>query len=530
MTGGTRRTFAADLPAAPAESPLRLCGWVVARHGGRVTVRDSTGETDVEIGDRARSEDMRHAPTIKVGDAVEIVGWRTEDKQVRATAWTVMARGGPLPARIGAHAPDSYLRFRSQEAVELFRGAERAAQIARDYLRQHHFVEVATPMIWRASREYGDAELTVEDPLHRGQGGYLLQSPTVPQMLCAIGGLDRSYQFARCFRSEPSLSPQKAYEFTQLNLTASFTSTAEHQELLEGLFEALSRGLTGKPWPRPFHSLTYEQAIDRYGCDYPDARFPEIATPYVDGAAVHRDGGRTRLIVVPGGLGGWVDAVRAVLRKRLGDRFGLWSAPAAPPEAPAQWPAPPELAALTSRWEISPPFVVIALPPDTGEALVQNLVATVHRAVTGRRPPEFAAAWISQPPFLNDDPPTAGGHRGRSLYGVRLPAGNSAPDGLTADAYDLVVNGVELVSGSQMESDPRQLVANLRLAGVGEPEADYDYFLRALERGAPPLHNCSVGWERAVALLLGVTMNDAIVMPKTGDGRCQVTGLPVLVG
>lgn len=515
-----RRTLLVDLPAVEAGSRLRVCGWVTEHRGNVVRLQDSTGCAEVLL-------TAGVAPVPAVGDAVEVTGRLADDKSVTAATVLAFTSRHPPAGSVGTDSPHSYLRFRDPNVVELFRTTERAAQVARDYLREHRFVEAATPAIWQATREYGDAELDVRDPLSPDRRGYLLQSPTVPQMLCAIGGLDRSYQFARCFRSEPVPHPLKAYEFTQLNLTAAFTSTAEHQDLLEGLFDALSRELTGVPWSRPFPSLLHEDALRRYGNDVPDMRYSDIASPVVDGGLVGHPRRQVRLVVIPAEGPKCLDPVRDVLRRRLRDDLGVWTCRATDVQrSDGGLDDPGDIAAVAGRWQIQPPFVIVALSAEVEESFVRGLVETLHPLLAGRRPPRFAAAWIDRPPFLDSAPAPAGGHRSRSLFGVRLSTEVEGVEGPGVDAYDLVVNGVELLSGAQMESDRIRFLDNLRLAGVEEPQRQYSYYLEALDRGAPPLHNCSVGWDRALSLLLGITMTEVMVMPKTGDGRCAVSGLP----
>jgi aspartyl-tRNA synthetase len=159
---------------------------------------------------------------------------------------------------------------------------------------------------------------------------------------------------------------------------------------------------------------------------------------------------------------------------------------------------------------------------------VTRLLDVVHQVVTGRRPPRFAPVWVDRPPFWRPEAPVDGAyHRSRSLFGEILTG--EYEDGPVVQSYDLLLNGVELLSGGQKEPSREQLLANLRLAGVCEPEGRYAYYLEALDQGAPPLHNTSIGWDRALAMLLGTTMRDVMVLPKDGDGSCPVSGVPVPV-
>jgi aspartyl-tRNA synthetase len=156
------------------------------------------------------------------------------------------------------------------------------------------------------------------------------------------------------------------------------------------------------------------------------------------------------------------------------------------------------------------------------EAFVRMLAQALYPLVTNEQPPAFGPVWIRRQPFLSDEKKEEHAHHSRCLFGRRL-----GPEGELSDSYDLVVNGVELLSGSQNEVDHEQALKNFSDAGVADPEETYGYYLDALRFGAPPLHNTSIGWERLMALLLGVPMRDVMIMPKTGSGQCAVTGLPV---
>ena len=279
----------------PPGSEIRVCGWVTGRTTDAVRVADSTGSIAVVP--------CAELDGVRTGDAVEVRATRSATGFVGASAcvWPATAA---LPEDVtGSDSPYSYLRFRSGAAVDLLRAADRAVTVARSHLAEHYFVEANTPQLWRATREYGEPELRVTDSADPESGSWLQQSPTVPAMLCAIGGIDRAFQFSRCFRTEASASPLKAYEFTQLNLAVTFTSVEEQFRLLEGLFETVSSALAALPGERRrFRSSTTMPAVRRFGSDTPDYRYAAFPTPVLDGGPLGRPGQRIRRSSSPGAM------------------------------------------------------------------------------------------------------------------------------------------------------------------------------------------------------------------------------------
>ncbi|WP_327105957.1 amino acid--tRNA ligase-related protein [Nonomuraea glycinis] len=502
----TPRTMAAEAAAMPPGSEIRVCGWVTGRTTDAVRVADSTGSIAVVP--------CAELDGVRTGDAVEVRATRSATGFVGASAcvWPATAA---LPEDVtGSDSPYSYLRFRSGAAVDLLRAADRAVTVARSHLAEHYFVEANTPQLWRATREYGEPELRVTDSADPESGSWLQQSPTVPAMLCAIGGIDRAFQFSRCFRTEASASPLKAYEFTQLNLAVTFTSVEEQFRLLEGLFETVSSALGRPSWGKaPFPVIDHDACIRRFGSDTPDYRYAAFPTPVLDGGPLGRPGQRIRALVVPGCDADIAHALRGMAERHLGA------------EAVFQHDSDGSgtLGAMISGLVPAGPVALVGCVDGArAEAFVRMLAQALYPLVTNERPPAFGPVWIRRQPFLSDEKKEEHAHHSRCLFGRRL-----GPEGELSDSYDLVVNGVELLSGSQNEVDHGQALKNFSDAGVTDPEETYGYYLDALRFGAPPLHNTSIGWERLMSLLLGVPMRDVMIMPKTGSGQCAVTGLPV---
>lgn len=502
------RTMLADLPTVADRQTVRVGGWVHVRNG-YPTLVDSTGTLPLggypELGGAGD------------GDACEIVGTTGSDGLAVVSVRTWPRTAEPTDP-VTNDSATSYLRLRERDVVELFRSVGWLVTVAREYLHDHHFVELNTPVLWRSTTEYGELELEASHPLDPAGRLWLQQSPTVPAMLCAIGGVDRGFQFGRCFRTEPSASPLKAYEFTQLNLAVTFTSVEEQFRLLEGLFGALA-GSAGATWPEPYPVIDHAACIARYGDDVPDYRYATIATPGLPAAAFGRTGGPMRAVVIPDCPSNAAQAIKALARRHLSDvaAFGYLTGP---DEHPALWSA---VVAAYGEPPVTPAAVVACPVGDRADAFVRALAAAAYRIRIGE-PARFGPVWIRRQPFLDDDPATRNRtHRSKCLFGERLD-GDDGPD--LSDSYDLVVNGVELVSGSQNEVSPQQLLDNFAAAGVADPSGRYDYYLQALRMGAPPLHNTSIGWERLTALLLGVSMRDVMLMPKSGSGECAITRLP----
>lgn len=509
------RTMLGDAGAASPGTALRVGGRVSECDGRDVTVTDSTGSLVLP--------DLLDTADVRPGDAIEV----SLDRGPGRPAYSgvrVWPAEQPRPEPADSAGPRSYLRFRRKGALDLFRSIDRLARVTREHLAERHFIETRTPLLWASTQEYGAYELRA----HLGgavEGGWLQQTPTVPAMLCAVGGVDRGFQFGRCFRSEPTEEPHKALEFTQLNIAATFSASEEQQALIEGLIARLADE-AGVPLLRPFEVIGYRECLRRYGGDTPDFRYARFPTPVIDGGPFGRPDTPMRALAVEECPAEVASALRALAERHWGEEARVDGIATAREFEP--WSGP-----LHGVWEGGTPrlpLTLVACPDnDRGRAFIAAAARAVYPFVTGGDPDPIAGVWIVRQPFVSDDSGAEGRtHAATNLFGRRIPGDDGRED--LVDAYDLVVNGVEVLSGSGNENDADRLLANLASVGFRNPERTFGYLLDALRTGAPPLHNTSIGWERLMGVLHGVPMHEAQIMPKSGRGACAVSGLPLKYG
>jgi aspartyl-tRNA synthetase len=420
----------------------------------------------------------------------------------------------------------------------------RLLQRARRTLSQLEFLEIETPILTKPTPE-GARDYLVPSRLHVGEFYALPQSPQIYKQLLMVAGFDRYFQIARCFRDE-DLRADRQPEFTQIDIEASFVTQEDVQTVVERVLVDLwaEAGITVTA---PFPRVTYRDALERYGIDKPDLRFPleiQDLTGFVgDGAAsfisqATATGGRLRGLIVPGGSSlsrkeldglsaaakeakaggliwarrtsaGWegqgVKAVGSVLLDRLGGREGDLL-----------------LALAGSDMVISP-----------GLHAVRSGLIRLSRtpAVT-----EHAFTWIVDFPLFERDPESGEHVPAHHPFTAPHPDDRdrleSDPVSCRALHYDVVYNGNELGSGSIRITDPalQRLIFKLLAIPEAEVRRRFGFLLDGLAAGAPPHGGFALGMDRIAMLLAGASsLRDVIAFPKTTAARALFEGAPTPV-
>lgn len=535
MNGKRRlpRTFAVDVGSLESGSHVRVCGWVTSVSGGFLHLQDSTGSVAVDLS----GAPPRRQTDPRVGDAIDLRGTVAATNTVQAEAWSIHNRDSHGDdTRAEAWSPWSYLRFRDPQNVELFRSLNRAEQAARAFLLDKRFVELRVPLLWRGVQEYAEPEFRVSHPNMPSRGYSLLQSPMPPSLLACIGGLDRVFQFGRCIRWEcTGTDPAKVTEFTHLNLTMTFMGRDDGKRLVETLLAHILRHSLRLEIEIPFPSVSYVEAIRRHGTDAPDYRHRSILTPpippAISGQAVGLQG-----ILVPKLLPDRLATdLGALIGRHVGPDYGMTIAAR---DGAISLRGPLALDERVCKFVdslgIHVPFTLLVLPnrgPST-RAVVEMLCSTLQQAVAPRAKQHLSFVWVDSPPFISDTDVhalfgSASAHSSRSLFGRRLPDETASSGDQKVAGFDLVLNGVEIMSGGEKEYSPERFLENLRLAGADRPETRYRYHVNALKRGAPPLCTAALGWERFLWKALDLpSIQDVIFLPKANTGKCPVAGLP----
>jgi aspartyl-tRNA synthetase len=540
--GLTQATFRGDVDPALHEAAQALRPEWVVRVEGRVLERPpearnpkmETGDVEVEV---------RH---LEVLSASEVPPFHPAEHVEAGTEVRLRHR---------------YLDLRRPRMQEILRERARILARFRAHLDGHGFTEVETPYLTRSTPE-GARDYLVPSRVRPGRFYALPQSPQLFKQILMVGGVDRYYQIARCFRDE-DLRADRQPEFTQVDVEASFVREEDIYAILEPLIVDLVREYRGHAVETPVPRLTWEEATGRFGIDRPDLRNPlelsdvtEAAAatgfaPFVEAAA---SGGVVKAIAAPGGA--------ALSRKQV---EGLDR------EAKAQGAAGLAWAKISEEGASGPlgrfladgagPGLLRAAGADAGDLLVvaAGAATLVHRVLHMARTElgrllglvdegRSALLWVHHMPLVEWNEEEARydalHHPFTNLVPADVPilrevvgGGVAAAPrervlGLRAEAYDLVLDGWEIVGGSirihreDLQSDV------FRLIGIDPARAEqrFGWFLRALRYGTPPHGGFAVGFDRLVASLLGEpTIREVIAFPKTTQAVCLMSEAPSVV-
>lgn len=553
---------------------VEVCGWVNRRrdHGGVIflDLRDRDGVVqivanpeDAEVfatADRVRGEFVLRVcgrvrarpagtenPALPTG-AVEIVA-----AEIRVLSEADTPPFHPDDAEAGE---EVRLRFRHidlrrAEMQARLRLRAQAARALRAFLDARGFLEIETPALTRATPE-GARDYLVPSRVHRGEFYALPQSPQLFKQLLMMGGVDRYYQIARCFRDE-DLRADRQPEFTQLDIEASFVVEDDIMRLTEEMMRALFRDALEVELPEPFPRLTYAEAVSRFGVDRPDLRIPlELTemTPAARGVEfkvfaepASRPDGRVAALRAPGGA--------RLTRKEIDDytafvgNFGARGLAYVKCDRVADGRAGLQSPIL----KFLPDEFVAALLAESGardgdilffgagDARVVGDSLGALRARIGRvfglAEDGWRPLWVVDFPMFERDADS--GRRIALHHPFTAPAADSpealraAPDGCLSRAYDMVINGAEVGGGSVRihDADMQRAVFDLIGLGADAAEAQFGFLTRALRHGCPPHGGIAFGLDRLVMILSGAaSLRDVVAFPKTQTATCLLTGAP----
>lgn len=548
-----------------------LNGWVQRRRdlGGVlfIDLRDRSGLIQIvfnpefskeafEIADRCRSE---YVIAVK-GQVVERdpetynPNLPTGEIEVRVTEIEVFntAKTPPFFIEDGVEVDESvrlkyrYLDLRRPEMQRTLMLRSKAAKIFRDFLDEHGFVEVETPMLTKSTPE-GARDYLVPSRVRPGEFFALPQSPQLFKQLLMIGGMERYYQIARCFRDE-DLRADRQPEFTQVDIETSFMSQDQLLTLMEELVKKLFQETIGVDVETPFQRLTYAEAMGKYGSDKPDLRFglelvdvtDIVATSGVKVfASVAANGGIIKSINAKG-CAGWS-------RKELDDltpfaaryggkglayiviKDGEWRGPI------VKFLSEEEIAALTERLGAEEGDVLLfsADKPKIVHDVLGNLRLKLGRDLGLIDESKYAFAWVVDFPLLEWDEEekrwVALHHPFTRPREEDLPLFDTDPGAIRAQAYDLVLNGYE-VGGGSMRIYKRDVQEKM-FAALGmtmeEAREKFGFFLDAFDYGTPPHGGIAFGFDRLIMLLAGRTnLRETIAFPKTASATDLMTNAP----
>ena len=440
-----------------------------------------------------------------------------------------------------------YLDLRRPDLQRNILMRHKIAKITRDYFDENGFIEIETPMLIRSTPE-GARDFLVPSRIHKGSFYALPQSPQLYKQLSMVAGFDRYMQIARCFRDE-DLRADRQPEFTQIDLEMSFVDMEDVLAIGEGYIQRVFKEAIGVEIPLPLPRLTYQQAMERYGSDKPDTRFGMELTDLSDvvkdcGFGVFsgavQGGGSVRCITAK-------NAVNVLTRKEIdkltemirgiGGKGLAWIrlAPDGMKSSFQKFMTDGEMQAILQRAGAETGDVVLIIA-DTKTSHVLPQLGQLRLAVADKLNIErtgYNLLWIVAFPFFEFDEDlgqfVAMHHPFTAPMDECLPYLESDKANVRAKCYDLVLNGIELSSGSIRITDPVLQNRIFELLGMSDEEAyaKFGFLLDAFRFGAPPHGGMGIGLDRLVMQMLQCeTLRDVVAFPKVQNASELMTMAP----
>lgn len=439
-----------------------------------------------------------------------------------------------------------YLDLRRSVLQKNLMTRSKIAKSARDYFYENGFIEIETPMMIKSTPE-GARDYVVPSRVHNGNFYALPQSPQIYKQLLMIAGYDRYIQLARCFRDE-DLRADRQPEFTQIDLEMSFVDVEDILEMCEGMIRRIFKDVIDVDIPTPLPRLTYKDAMERYGSDKPDTRFGMEIINLSDivkdsGFGVFKSaidmGGSVRAIVAKNAAGVYTrkeidkltEHAKGIGAKGLA--FIRWN-----DEEPtcgfAKFLGEGELDAILDRCGAEKGDVILIVA-DKDRVTLPVLGAL--RLIVGKKldiiPEGYNFLWITEFPFFEYDEETdsyvAMHHPFTMPMDECIQYLDSAPEKVTAKAYDLVLNGTELSSGSIRITDYELQQKMFRALGLSdeEIEAKFGFLVEAYKYGAAPHGGMGIGLDRLAMIITGSeSLRDVTAFPKVQNASELMSGAP----
>ena len=574
MTGLKRTNYCGDLRAEDCGKEVVVAGWVQRQRdlGALIFVdlRDRTGivqlafddSTSKEIFDKAfavRSEFVLMAKGEVRERSSKNKEIPTGDIEIFVTDLRVLGKSETPPFEIIENCQTSeltrlkyrYLDLRRPDLQKNILMRHKITKITRDYFDDNGFIEIETPMLIKSTPE-GARDFLVPSRIHKGSFYALPQSPQLYKQLSMVAGFDRYMQIARCFRDE-DLRADRQPEFTQIDIEMSFIDKEDILGLIEGFIKRLFKESLGVDVATPFPRLTYKEAMERYGSDKPDTRFDMEITDIGEevkgcGFGVFtgalENGGKVAAITAKKAFSiltrkevdKLTEFVRGIGAKglawaRIGDDGTIAS-------SFAKFMTEDEMKAICDKCgaENGDVILIVADKANTTLNVLGALRQTVAKKLDIIDKDKYNLLWVVEFPFFDWDEElgqyVAMHHPFTAPLEECLDYLETDKANVRANAYDLVLNGIELASGSIRITNPDLQKRIFSLLGLTDEEAHekFGFLTDAFKYGAPPHGGIGLGLDRLVMQMLKLeTLRDCIAYPKVQNASEPMTECPALV-
>ena len=573
LAGFKRTDYCGTLRDADIGREVAVCGWAAKQRdlGSLIFIdlRDRTGIVQLAFGDSTPEDVFKKALSVRsefVIAAKGVVRERssknseipTGNIEVEVSELRILSKSETPPFDIVENCNTSeltrlkyrYLDLRRPDLQKNILFRHKITKIARDYFDENGFIEIETPMLIRSTPE-GARDFLVPSRLHNGSFYALPQSPQLYKQLSMVAGFDRYMQIARCFRDE-DLRADRQPEFTQIDLEMSFVDMEDVLKVGEGFIARVFKDALGIDIKLPLRRLTYKEAMEKYGSDKPDLRFGMEIFDLSDivkdcGFSVFSSaiagGGSVRGITAKNAVGTFTRKELDKLTehaKGIGAKGLAWIrlTDDGISSSFAKFMSEDEMKAILERAGAEKGDVVMIIADTKNSTVLTTLGAL--RSESGKRlgiiGDGYELLWIVEFPFFDWDEETktfvAMHHPFTAPLDECLPYLETDKASVRAKAYDLVLNGIELSSGSIRITDPELQSRIFTLLGLSDEEAysKFGYLLDAFRFGPPPHGGMGIGLDRLVMQLIKAdSLRDVIAFPKVQNASEPMTECPAAV-
>ena len=567
---GLKRTdYCGNFNMSNVGQEITVFGWVQRQRdlGNLIFIdlRDRSGIIQLSFNDKTDRDVFSKAQSVHSEYVVAAVGTVAErssknseiptgDIEVMVTDFRIVAKADTPPFDVNSdNVGDEttlkyrYLNLRNEKLTKNILMRHKIAKIAREYFYDNDFIEIETPMLIKSTPE-GARDYVVPSRIHNGKFYALPQSPQIYKQLTMIAGFDRYIQLARCFRDE-DLRADRQPEFTQIDLEMSFVDTADIMEMAEGFISKLMSETIGIDVKLPLPQMTFADAMNKYGSDKPDTRFDMLIndvsqwadnTDFVVFKNAIADGGSVKAIVAKGAAAHYsrkkidklTEHAKGIGAKGLA--YVRW-ADEIPNCSFGKFLKDGELDELLSILGAEQGDCVFIVSDKTRKALtiMGALRLIIAKELDIIPEGKWNYLWITEMPFFEEDEQT--GEWVAAHHPFTMPMEESVQyldsdkSKVKAKAFDLVLNGTELSSGSMRITDCDLQTKMFELLGMEQEEIDakFGFLVDAYHYAAPPHGGMGIGLDRLAMLICNAdSLRDVVAFPKVQNASELMSGAP----